>query len=88
MTNWPYQICSLSTIMREYVGLHSVASLPFKDLILSAAEKSNQSNLGDRAWNVPQTLTDYLQSNLNDSQLDAVQVSLFCKVIISGNVCG
>ncbi|XP_008781447.2 probable helicase MAGATAMA 3 isoform X2 [Phoenix dactylifera] len=73
---WILKICSLSTIMREYVGLHSVASLPFKDLILSAAEKSDQGNLGDRAWNVPQPLMDYLQSNLNDSQLDAVQAGL------------
>ncbi|KAJ8572563.1 hypothetical protein K7X08_009074 [Anisodus acutangulus] len=34
------QICSLSTISREYVALRSVSSLPFKDLILSAAESN------------------------------------------------
>jgi hypothetical protein len=58
--------------MREYVALHSVLQLPFKDLILSATEKNK---IEGREWNVPPPLMDYLQTNLNDSQLDAIHVT-------------
>ncbi|EAZ28038.1 hypothetical protein OsJ_12005 [Oryza sativa Japonica Group] len=73
---WILKICSLSTIMREFSGMHSVASLPFKDLILSASEKNSGGNDQNRAWNVPEPLMDYLKTNLNDSQLDAVNAGL------------
>uniref|UniRef100_A0A0E0KQM0 Helicase ATP-binding domain-containing protein n=1 Tax=Oryza punctata TaxID=4537 RepID=A0A0E0KQM0_ORYPU len=73
---WILKICSLSTIMREFSGMHSVASLPFKDLILSASEKNRDGNDQNRAWNVPEPLMDYLKTNLNDSQLDAVNAGL------------
>ncbi|XP_073364737.1 uncharacterized protein [Aegilops tauschii subsp. strangulata] len=66
------KICSLSTILREYSAMHSVASLPFKDLILSASEKNKDGDDQNRAWNVPEPLREYLKTNLNDSQLDAV----------------
>jgi senataxin len=70
------QVCSLSTIMREFTAMHSVASLPFKDLILSATEAHKDGDDQSRAWNVPEPLMDYLKVNLNDSQLEAVNVSI------------
>ncbi|XP_073007942.1 probable helicase MAGATAMA 3 [Typha latifolia] len=73
---WILRICSLSTIIREYVALHSITSLPFKDLILSAAEKSNDMNVENRAWIVPEPLMDHLKTNLNDSQLEAIHAGL------------
>lgn len=73
---WILKVCSLSTIMREFTAMHSVASLPFKDLILSAAEKHKDGDDQSRAWNVPEPLMDYLKTNLNDSQLDAVNAGL------------
>ncbi|VAI54735.1 unnamed protein product [Triticum turgidum subsp. durum] len=69
---WVLKMCSLSTILREYSGMHSVASHPFKDLILSASENNRDGDDQKRAWNVPQPLMDYLKTNLNGSQLDAV----------------
>ncbi|KAJ6852184.1 putative helicase MAGATAMA 3 [Iris pallida] len=80
------KICSLSTIMREYTALHSVGSLPFKDLILSAAENSIGRNSEDREWTVPRPLMDYLKNNLNGSQLDAIHEGLSRKpfVLIQG----
>ena len=71
-----FQVCSLSTIMREFTAMHSVACLPFKDLILSAAEKHKDVDDQSRAWNAPQPLMDHLKANLNDSQLEAVNVSI------------
>lgn len=79
-----FQVCSLSTIMREFTAMHSVASLPFKDLILSATEKHKDGDDQSRAWNVPEPLMDYLKMNLNDSQLEAVNVSFLCDFCIFG----
>ncbi|VAI54731.1 unnamed protein product [Triticum turgidum subsp. durum] len=73
---WVLKMCSLSTILREYSGMHSVASHPFKDLILSASENNRDGDDQKRAWNVPQPLMDYLKTNLNGSQLDAVNAGL------------
>ncbi|KAG8064473.1 hypothetical protein GUJ93_ZPchr0004g38215 [Zizania palustris] len=83
---WILKICSLSTIMREFLAIHSVASLRFKDLILSASEKHEDGNDHNRAWNVPEPLMDYLKTNLNDSQLDAVNAGLSSRsfVLIQG----
>ncbi|KAG2634775.1 hypothetical protein PVAP13_2NG309409 [Panicum virgatum] len=75
-TLWILKVCSLSTIMREFTAMHSVACLPFKDLILSAAEKHKDIDDQSRAWNVPQPLMDHLKANLNDSQLEAVNAGL------------
>jgi len=47
-------------------------------LILSAAEKHKDVDDQSRAWNVPQPLMDHLKANLNDSQLEAVNVSILC----------
>nr|CAD1824573.1 unnamed protein product [Ananas comosus var. bracteatus] len=69
---WILRICSLSTIMREYVALHSIVSLPFKDMILSARENSNDVDVEDRTWNVPRPLMNHFKTYLNPSQLDAI----------------
>lgn len=66
------QICSLSTIAREYAALWSIRNLPFKDLILSAAEK----NLGseNQAWKISKSLEEYIRYNHNETQQEAIQV--------------
>lgn len=66
------QVCSLSTITREYVALQSIGSLPFKDLIITAAEK--KIDLEDQAWKISRPLEEYIKDNLNKSQWDAIQV--------------
>ncbi|KAL1802102.1 hypothetical protein ACET3Z_030749 [Daucus carota] len=78
------KICSLSTIVREYVALRSVGSLPFKDLILKAAESQQSSE--DRAWDISSSLKDYIKSNHNASQLEAIDAGLSRKpfVLIQG----
>lgn len=66
------QICSLSTIIREYIALWSISSLPFKEMILAATDKNTGK---DQAWKISKPLQDYMQENLNESQQAAVQVS-------------
>ncbi|CAA0826618.1 Probable helicase MAGATAMA 3 [Striga hermonthica] len=68
------KICSLSTIVREYVAMRSISSLPFKDLILTAAELVN--NTEDRAWKLSKTLAEFIESNHNKSQLEAIYAGL------------
>ena len=67
------QICSLSTIAREYVGLHSISSLPYKDLILTAADSIKNSD--EQAWKISKPLMEYIQTNHNSTQLEAIHVS-------------
>ncbi|XP_016454624.1 putative helicase MAGATAMA 3 isoform X1 [Nicotiana tabacum] len=74
------KICSLSTIAREYVALRSVSSLPFKDLILSAAESNHTTE--DHAWKISRPLKDFLESNHNKSQLDAINAGLSRKTFV------
>lgn len=75
MNEYILQICSLSTIVREYVALWSIRSLPFKDLILSAAEK----NIGceNQAWKISKSLEEYVKHNHNETQQEAIQVIFF-----------
>ncbi|KAK4777605.1 hypothetical protein SAY87_017792 [Trapa incisa] len=68
------KICSLSTISREYIAIRSVGSLPFKNLILEAAEKNQNSE--NQAWKISKHLMDYIKSNLNESQQQAITVGL------------
>ncbi|KAJ0010945.1 hypothetical protein Pint_32913 [Pistacia integerrima] len=77
------KICSLSTIAREYVALWSIASLPFKDLILAATEKTSAQS---RSWKVPGPLDEYIKENHNVSQLEAIYEGLSRKsfVLIQG----
>ncbi|KAM3291143.1 putative helicase MAGATAMA 3 [Capsicum chacoense] len=78
------KICSLSTIAREYVALRSVSSLPFKDLILSASDSNSSTE--DHAWKISKPLKEFLESNHNKSQLDAINAGLSRKsfVLIQG----
>lgn len=69
------QICSLSTIAREYIALRSIGSLPFKDLILGATEKSY--GFEDQSWKIPGPLHEFIKENHNDSQLEAIDVRCF-----------
>ncbi|TQD79084.1 hypothetical protein C1H46_035362 [Malus baccata] len=68
------KICSLSTIAREYVALRSIGSLPFKDIILGAAEKNINSE--GQAWKISGPLQEYIKENLNESQQNAIQMLL------------
>uniref|UniRef100_A0A1D1XNF7 Putative helicase MAGATAMA 3 n=1 Tax=Anthurium amnicola TaxID=1678845 RepID=A0A1D1XNF7_9ARAE len=79
---WIVKISSLSTIMREYFALHSVSSLPFKDLILSTTEKLKDSNIQDQAWSVPRPLMEFLENSHNESQLGAIHAGLSRKPFI------
>ncbi|KAE9447866.1 hypothetical protein C3L33_20240, partial [Rhododendron williamsianum] len=63
----------LSTIVREYVALRSISSLPFKDLILAASERNYTSE--DQAWEIPRPLMESIESNHNKSQLDAIRAN-------------
>ncbi|KAK4739697.1 hypothetical protein R3W88_003394 [Solanum pinnatisectum] len=74
------KICSLSTIAREYVALRSVSSLPFKDLILSAADSNCSTE--DHAWKISRPLKEFLESNHNKSQLDAINAGLSRKTFV------
>lgn len=74
------KICSLSTIVREYVALRSISSLPFKDLILAASESNSSSE--DRAWEIPRPLMESIESNHNKSQLDAIRVGVSRKRVV------
>lgn len=68
-----FQICSLSTIVREYVAMQSISSLPFKDLILKAADTEDLTE--DRAWKLSKPLKEFIESSHNKSQLEAIYVS-------------
>lgn len=68
------QICSLSTIAREYVAMRSISSLPYKDVILKASDSIQNSE--DQAWRISKPLMDYIQTNHNSTQLEAIRVSI------------
>ncbi|XP_041011568.1 probable helicase MAGATAMA 3 isoform X3 [Juglans microcarpa x Juglans regia] len=74
------KICSLSTIAREYAALWSIRNLPFKDLILSAAEK----NLGseNQAWKISKSLEEYIRYSHNETQQEAIQAGLARKAFV------
>ncbi|XP_024967488.1 probable helicase MAGATAMA 3 isoform X3 [Cynara cardunculus var. scolymus] len=68
------KICSLSTIAREYVALRSISSLPYKDLILTAADSIQNSE--DQAWKISKPLMEFIQTNHNTTQLEAIRAGL------------
>ncbi|KAL0384527.1 UNVERIFIED_CONTAM: putative helicase MAGATAMA 3 [Sesamum radiatum] len=74
------KICSLSTIVREYVAMRSITSLPFKDLILTASESDNSAE--DRAWKLSRPLAEFIQNNHNKSQLEAIYAGLSRKTFV------
>ncbi|KAG2262620.1 hypothetical protein Bca52824_069699 [Brassica carinata] len=69
------KLCSLSTIIGQYIALRSISSLPFKDLIFTAAEKSCGSG-DDDAWKISRPLHEFFTENLNKSQKEAIDVGL------------
>ncbi|XP_076960265.1 putative helicase MAGATAMA 3 [Bidens hawaiensis] len=68
------KVCSLSTIAREYVAMRSISFLPYKDLILKAADSINKSE--DQAWRISKPLMEYIQTNHNSTQLEAIRAGL------------
>ncbi|KAL7592596.1 hypothetical protein Lser_V15G34181 [Lactuca serriola] len=68
------KICSLSTIAREYVALRSISFLPYKDLILTASDSVHCSE--DQAWKISKPLMEYIQTNHNTTQLEAIRAGL------------
>ncbi|XP_074282276.1 putative helicase MAGATAMA 3 [Silene latifolia] len=78
------KVCSLSTIFREFVGIRSICSNPFKDVILKASDNNVNSN--GPAWEIPSKLMESIESNHNESQLEAIRAGLSRKpfVLIQG----
>ncbi|KAH7518206.1 probable helicase MAGATAMA 3 isoform X2 [Ziziphus jujuba] len=78
------KICSLSTITREYTALRSIGTLPFKDLIITAAQNNFDPEI--QAWKISRHLEEYIKDNLNESQWEAIQAGLSRKpfVLIQG----
>uniref|UniRef100_A0A2P2LL90 Uncharacterized protein MANES_09G064900 n=1 Tax=Rhizophora mucronata TaxID=61149 RepID=A0A2P2LL90_RHIMU len=74
------KICSLSTISREYLALRSIGSLPFKNLILSAAD--NNSSSENQSWKVSEPLREYYAECLNNSQVEAINAGLSRKAFV------
>lgn len=52
----------------------SIRSLPFRDVILSAADSSVDSTR--LAWEIPKKLMESIESSHNESQLKAIHVSI------------
>uniref|UniRef100_A0A803LMN9 Helicase MAGATAMA 3 n=1 Tax=Chenopodium quinoa TaxID=63459 RepID=A0A803LMN9_CHEQI len=78
------KVCSLSTIFREFVAMRSISSLPFRDVILKATDSSANSTA--LAWEIPGKLMESIESNHNESQLEAIRAGLSRKpfVLIQG----
>lgn len=53
--------------------MQSITSLPFKDLILKAADTEDLTE--DRAWKLSKPLKEFIESSHNKSQLEAIYVS-------------
>nr|XP_043622899.1 probable helicase MAGATAMA 3 [Erigeron canadensis] len=69
------KISSLSTIVREYVAMLSISNLPCKDVILGATDDSI-NNSEDQAWKISKPLMEYIQTNHNSTQLEAIRAGL------------
>ena len=70
---WGLQrLCNLSTIQREWLGVHAARSLPFRDVILSAQPRPS----APRHWRCPAALDGALAARFNPSQLQAIQAGL------------
>jgi senataxin len=71
--SWGLQrLCNLSTIQREWLGVHAARSLPFRDVILSATPRPP----APRHWRCPAALDGALAARFNPSQLAAIQAGL------------
>lgn len=69
------QLCSLSTIAREYVAIQTISFLPFKDLILNAARENFGTEM--EGWKIPLQLKEYVESTFNPYQREAITVSFY-----------
>ncbi|MQM22128.1 hypothetical protein Taro_055176 [Colocasia esculenta] len=79
---WILKISGLSTIMRDYIALQSISSLPFKHMILPETVKLRGSNLQEEAWSVPTPVMDLLENTHNESKLEARRVGLSRKPFV------
>jgi len=66
------RLCNLSTIQREWLGLHASRGLPFQDVILSATERPG----AQRHWRCPSALDAALAAKFNASQRAAIGAGL------------
>jgi len=69
------QLCSLSTIAREYVAIRTISGLPYKDLILSAVGESFGTEV--EGWKIPTPLREYVENTFNQYQREAITVSFY-----------
>jgi len=69
------QLCSLSTIAREYLAIRTLGCLPYKDLILSAAGEDIGPEV--EGWKIPTPLKEYVENTFNEFQREAITVSFF-----------
>lgn len=53
--------------------MQSIINLPFKDLILKAADTEDRTE--DSAWKLSRPLKDFIESTHNKSQMEAIYVS-------------
>lgn len=67
------QMCSLSTIAREYVAIRTISFLPFKDLILNGGRENFCTEA--EGWKIPLHLKEYVESTFNQYQREAITVS-------------
>ncbi|EPS69779.1 hypothetical protein M569_04983, partial [Genlisea aurea] len=74
------KLCSLSTILREYVAMRSIGSLPFKDIILKAAD--TYSSNAASSWTLPRPLEDLMKREQNESQMDSIYAVLSHKPLV------
>jgi senataxin len=74
------RLCNLATIQREWVALHHAATLPFMDVILSGAQRSDAATV---AWKCPPALRGELATRFNPTQLEAIHTGLStCPVVL------
>jgi senataxin len=66
------RLCNLSTIQREWLGLHGARGVPFADVILSSRARAG----AQRHWRCPSALEAALAARFNASQLAAIQAGL------------
>lgn len=55
--------------------MRSIGSLNFRDVILRGADST--ANTTTLAWEIPGKLMESIESNHNESQLEAIRVSIF-----------
>jgi len=69
------QLCSLSTIAREYLAIRTISCLPYKDLILGAVGESFGTEV--EGWKIPTPLREYVENTFNQYQREAITVSFY-----------